>query len=175
MSKQLGFKIKTARRKLNISQGDLSKKLEISPSYLNLIESGKRKVSADLLIKASEVVEEMRKIHEEAGPEGEESLEAIRELESENGFEHLINLILLDVQKGGLDGVRKWLSTVGGLRETVSANSVAILAGESRAVSTWHYSMSDSVLNTLMYLCFLNENGSIIQYFGQVRGNGKIY
>ena len=55
MSKQLGFKIKTARRKLNISQGDLSKKLDISASYLNLIESGKRKVSADLLIKASEL------------------------------------------------------------------------------------------------------------------------
>jgi DNA-directed RNA polymerase subunit F len=124
-----------------------------------LYEFSKSEVASD---KASEVVEEMRKIHEEAGPEGEESLEAIRELESENGFEHLINLILLDVQKGGLDGVRKWLSTVGGLRETVSANSVAILAGESRAVSTWHYSMSDSVLNTLMYLCFLNENGSII-------------
>ena len=112
--------------------------------------------------KASEVVAEMQKIHEEAGPEGEESLESIRELQNENSFEQLINLILLDVQKGGLDGVRKWLSTVGGLRETVSANSVAILAGESRAVSTWHYSMSDSVLNTLMYLCFLNENGSII-------------
>jgi DNA-directed RNA polymerase subunit F len=124
-----------------------------------LYEFSKSELASD---KASEVVAEMQKIHEEAGPEGEESLEAIRELENENGFEHLISLILLDVQKGGLDGVRKWLSTVGGLREAVSANSVAILAGESRAVSTWHYSMSDSVLNTLMYLCFLNENGSII-------------
>jgi len=112
--------------------------------------------------KASEVVDEMQKIHEEAGSEGEESLAAILELENENRFEQLVNLILLDVQKGGLDGVRKWLSTVGGLREAVNANSVAILAGESRAVSTWHYSMSDSVLNTLMYLCFLNDNGSII-------------
>jgi hypothetical protein len=112
--------------------------------------------------KGSELVAEMQKIHEDAGPEGEESLEAIRELVNDNGFEYLISLILLDVQKGGLDGVRKWLSTVGGLREAVSANSVAILAGESRAVSTWHYSMSDSVLNTLMYLCFLNENGSVI-------------
>jgi lipocalin len=123
-----------------------------------LYEFSKSELASD---KASEVVAEMQKIHEEAGPEGEESLEAIRELENENGFKHLISLILLDVQKGGLDGVRKWLSTVGGLREAVSANSVAILAGESRAVSTWHYSMSDSVLNTLMYLCFLNENGSI--------------
>jgi hypothetical protein len=113
--------------------------------------------------KASELIEEMRRIHEDAGQEGEESLDAIRQLANENSFEHLINLILLDVQKGGLDGVRKWLSTVGGLRETVNANSVAILAGESRAIFSWHYSMSDSVLNTLMYLCFLNENGSIIE------------
>lgn len=112
--------------------------------------------------KASELIEEMRRIHEDAGQEGEESLEAIRQLANENNFEHLTNLILLDVQKGGLDGVRKWLSTVGGLREAVNANSVAILAGESRAISTWHYTMSDSVLNTLMYLCFLNENGSVI-------------
>ena len=112
--------------------------------------------------KASELIGEMQSIHEDAGAEGEESLEAIRQLVSDNGFEHLTSLILLDVQKRGLDGVRKWLSTVGGLRETVSANSVAILAGESRSISTWHYSMSDSVLNTLMYLCFLNDNGSVI-------------
>jgi len=112
--------------------------------------------------KASEVIAEMQKIHEDSGTEGEESLEAIRQLVNDNGFDYLINLILLDVQKGGLDGVRKWLSTVGGLRETVSANSVGILAGESKAISTWHYSMSDSVLNTLMYLCFLTDNGSVI-------------
>ena len=48
---QIGHKIKTKRRKLGVSQLDLSKKLSISPSYLNLIESGKRKVSVDLLIK----------------------------------------------------------------------------------------------------------------------------
>ena len=50
---QIGHKIKTKRRKLSISQLDLSKKLSISPSYLNLIESGKRKVNVDLLIKLS--------------------------------------------------------------------------------------------------------------------------
>ena len=48
---QIGHKIKTKRRKLSISQADLAKKLLISPSYLNLIESGKRKVNVDLLIK----------------------------------------------------------------------------------------------------------------------------
>ena len=50
---QIGHKIKTKRRKLSISQLNLSKKLSISPSYLNLIESGKRKVNVDLLIKLS--------------------------------------------------------------------------------------------------------------------------
>ena len=50
---QIGHKIKTKRRKLSISQADLAKKLSISPSYLNLIESGKRKVNVDLLIKLS--------------------------------------------------------------------------------------------------------------------------
>ena len=50
---QIGHKIKTKRRKLSISQADLAKKLLISPSYLNLIESGKRKVNVDILIKLS--------------------------------------------------------------------------------------------------------------------------
>ena len=50
---QIGHKIKTKRRKIGISQADLSKKLSISPSYLNLIESGKRKVNVDLLLKIS--------------------------------------------------------------------------------------------------------------------------
>jgi len=136
----------------------LAKSPEEQIAYL--YEFSKSELASD---KGLELVSEMQKIYEDSGPSGEESLEAIRELENENGFEYLIDLILLDVQKNGLDGVRKWLSTVGGLREAVSAHSVAILAGESRAISTWHYSMSDSVLNTLMYLCFLNENGSIIQ------------
>jgi len=50
---QIGHKIKTKRRKLGITQSDLSKKLSISASYLNLIESGKRKVNVDILLKLS--------------------------------------------------------------------------------------------------------------------------
>jgi len=48
---QIGHKIKTKRRKMGTTQADLAKKLSISPSYLNLIESGKRKVNVDLLLK----------------------------------------------------------------------------------------------------------------------------
>ena len=50
---QIGHKIKGKRRKLGISQADMAKKLYISPSYLNLIESGKRKINVDLLLKLS--------------------------------------------------------------------------------------------------------------------------
>jgi len=50
---QIGHKIKSKRRKLGILQADMAKKLYISPSYLNLIESGKRKINVDLLLKLS--------------------------------------------------------------------------------------------------------------------------
>jgi len=50
---QIGYKVKGKRRKLGILQADMAKKLSISPSYLNLIESGKRKINVDLLLKLS--------------------------------------------------------------------------------------------------------------------------
>ena len=50
---QLGHKIKLKRRKLGITQADLSKKLSISPSYLNLIEGGKRKIGSRLYVSTS--------------------------------------------------------------------------------------------------------------------------
>ena len=50
---QIGHKIKSKRRKLGVSQANMAKKLSISPSYLNLIESGKRKINVDLLLKLS--------------------------------------------------------------------------------------------------------------------------
>ena len=51
IDQQIGHKIKTQRRKVGITQANLSKKLSISPAYLNLMESGKRKIDLDLLLK----------------------------------------------------------------------------------------------------------------------------
>ena len=48
---QIANKVKAKRRKLGITQANLSEKLSISPSYLNLMESGKRKINLDLLLK----------------------------------------------------------------------------------------------------------------------------
>ena len=56
INQQIGNKIKIERKKLQITQADLSKRLSISATYLNLMESGKRKIDLDLLLKiASEL------------------------------------------------------------------------------------------------------------------------
>ena len=47
----IGSKIRKERRVKGFTQSDLSKKLEISASYLNLIESGRRTITVPLLIK----------------------------------------------------------------------------------------------------------------------------
>ena len=48
---KLGPKIKAFRRQIGMQANKLASQLEISPSYLALIEGGKRKVDGDLLIK----------------------------------------------------------------------------------------------------------------------------
>ena len=48
---KIGPKIKAFRRQLGIQANKLAEQLKISPSYLNLIEGGKRKIDGDLLLK----------------------------------------------------------------------------------------------------------------------------
>ncbi len=48
---KIGSKIKSFRQKLGLQAKKLSEQIGISPSYLNLIESGKRKIDGDLLLK----------------------------------------------------------------------------------------------------------------------------
>jgi predicted transcriptional regulator/transcriptional regulator with XRE-family HTH domain len=52
----VGGKIRALRRQLHLTQADLAKRVNISPSYLNLIEHNRRKISAALLIKLAEVL-----------------------------------------------------------------------------------------------------------------------
>jgi len=51
---EIGGKIKVFRKKLGLQAKRLAEQLSISPSYLNLIESGKRKIDGDLLLKISQ-------------------------------------------------------------------------------------------------------------------------
>ena len=50
----LGPRLKKQRINMGFSQANLSKSIGISPSYLNLIESGKRKIPISLLIKVAD-------------------------------------------------------------------------------------------------------------------------
>ena len=48
---KIGPKIKAFRRQIGMQANKLANQLNISPSYLALIEGGKRKIDGDLLIK----------------------------------------------------------------------------------------------------------------------------
>ena len=54
LDSKIGPKIKAFRRQLGMQANKLAEEVEISPSYLNLIEKGKRKIDGDLLIKVCE-------------------------------------------------------------------------------------------------------------------------
>ena len=47
---KIGPKIKAFRRQMGLQANKLADDLGISPSYLNLIEGGKRKIDGDLLL-----------------------------------------------------------------------------------------------------------------------------
>ncbi len=51
INSQIGANIKKFRKQLGLQANKLAEQLLISPSYLNLIESGKRNIDADLLLK----------------------------------------------------------------------------------------------------------------------------
>ncbi len=51
INSHIGANIKKFRKQLGLQANKLAEQLQISPSYLNLIESGKRKIDADLLLK----------------------------------------------------------------------------------------------------------------------------
>ena len=113
--------------------------------------------------KAFTLIEDMETYYLNKVAEGLESLDVIRETKVDSNFEWLITLVLKDVEERGLKSLKKWFYSVGGLKEPITASTVAILAGDKKSMKTWHYAMSDSVLNTLLHLCFVRDNGTVIQ------------
>ena len=55
MSAKLGAKVRALRRKEGLTQTDLAAKLDVSPSYLNLIEHNQRPLPAHLLVKVAQI------------------------------------------------------------------------------------------------------------------------
>jgi predicted transcriptional regulator/transcriptional regulator with XRE-family HTH domain len=56
MPAHLGAKVRALRRREGLTQTDLAAKLEISPSYLNLIEHNQRPLPAHLLLRVAQVL-----------------------------------------------------------------------------------------------------------------------
>ncbi len=54
---RFGAKVRAVRRRAGLSQVDLAAKLEVSASYLNLIENNKRPLPAPLLVKLAQLLE----------------------------------------------------------------------------------------------------------------------
>src|SRR5438270_2124397 len=52
---KLGAKVRTLRRREGLTQTDLAAKLDISPSYLNLIEHNQRPLPAHLLVRVAQI------------------------------------------------------------------------------------------------------------------------
>src|SRR5438477_1240717 len=52
---RLGSKVRALRRREGVSQTDLASKLDISPSYLNLIEHNQRPLPAHLLVRVAQI------------------------------------------------------------------------------------------------------------------------
>jgi predicted transcriptional regulator/transcriptional regulator with XRE-family HTH domain len=52
---RLGAKVRALRRRENLSQNELAQRLDISPSYLNLIENNRRPLPAPLLIRIAQL------------------------------------------------------------------------------------------------------------------------
>jgi hypothetical protein len=113
--------------------------------------------------KAFNLIEEMETYFIDKGTEGVEALGVMHDLKVDSNFEWLIALILSAVEERGLKSLKKWFYSVGGLKEPMTANTVAILAGDKKSMKSWHYAMSDSVLNTLLHLCFVRDNGSVVK------------
>jgi len=53
----IGFRIRSERKALGLTQAELAKRAEISPSYLNLIEANKREIGGALLHKIAALLE----------------------------------------------------------------------------------------------------------------------
>ena len=112
--------------------------------------------------KAYESIQELKTHFENMGEEGSTSLEIIDGAVSRanNAFDALIHLILLDVGQRGAKSLRKWFYSVGGLEEQKNIRSISILTGQQKRTTSWTYVMSDSVLNTLLELCFIDKKGN---------------
>jgi hypothetical protein len=107
------------------------------------------------------LIQDLIEIVESNSDEAEKSelLFHIDKASSPTNFEQLVKIVLLEVQDPGLEALKKWLKAVAGVKNTAWSDVVSVVSGQQKSPDLWHYGMSDAVLNTLLELCFIDENG----------------
>jgi hypothetical protein len=113
--------------------------------------------------RAYDSLQEFRDFYNADHPDSVEANEILNSCQKETHFETLIEVILSAVRQRGNSSLRKWFYSVGGLKNERSSTTVAILGGDMRHITGWHYTMSDAVLNTLLHMCFMDDRGNIIK------------
>ncbi len=74
-----------------------------------------------------------------------------------NPVEKVSRIVIEDRQREALDGMRKWAYSTGGLEPVSRETANSLLSGTKRAPTTWKYRLSDSMLTTLIQMCFIHE------------------
>lgn len=107
------------------------------------------------------VIQELIETVESSSDEAEKSelLFHIEKASSLTNFEQLVKIVLLEIQDPALEALKKWLKAVAGVKNTTWSDVVSVVSGQQKSPDLWHYGMSDAVLNTLLDLSFIDENG----------------
>ena len=113
--------------------------------------------------RAYDSLQEFRDFYGETHPDSIEANKILDACEKETHFETLIEVILSAIRQRGSSSLRKWFYSVGGLKNEKNSRTVAILGGDMRHITGWHYTMSDAVLNTLLHMCFMDLHGNIMK------------
>lgn len=81
--------------------------------------------------------------------------------EIENPIEKIAQIVITDRESEALMGMRKWAYSTGGLDPVARRTANYLLVGTKRASTTWKYRLSDSLLTTLIQLCFIHEGNPL--------------
>ena len=131
-----GGRVRRLRRDLGLTQAAMAAELDVSPSYLNLIESNQRPVSAQLLLKLAEIYDaDLRQL---GGEEGARALGDLREVFSDPVLEGVAisRQDLADLAESSPSAAQAILALYRAYRRTLDDNAglAERLAGEEERV-----------------------------------------
>lgn len=167
MKSIIGARIRARRRSLGITQSELAKRVEISPSYLNLIEHNKRQIGGALL---NRVATEL-----EFGIDELDGAAERRLLYNLEEIAHLPNIAILDIES---DRASEFLGRYPGWARAVSAlerssRENAELARSLTDRLTHDAFLAESVHKMLTAISVVRSAGEILNDFQDIQANER--